>query len=144
MDHYPCGRLPALRETETTVANAPTRRAHPRVLHQGFSDVFAVAIQETRTAKLTADTATVAVVADRLGIGGLLAALVASGTVDPVVYLIGCLDGYLVDFRLVADRVVVQLNLNRLFLTVPTFPTWREPEGENQSEKKERRKTHIS
>ena len=135
MDHYPRGRLPAFWETETTVANSATWRAHPRVLHQDLSDVLAVAIQETRTAELTADAATVAVVADRLGIGGLLAALVARGTVDSVVYLFGCLDGHLVDFRLVADWIVVQFYLNRLFLTVPTLPIYMEGK-ENQSGKR--------
>ena len=97
MNHDPSRRLPALREAKTAVADSATRWADPGALQEDLANVFAIAIQETRSAKLTPDPATISIVADGFGVYGLLPALVTRGAVDSVVDFVRRLDGYFVD-----------------------------------------------
>lgn len=83
---------------------------------------------------MSADTATVDVVADRFGINGLLSTLVASGTVYTVVDLFGGPDSHFVEFPFFTGRLVVQRNFNWFifFITVSSFPAQREKEGKGE------------
>ena len=135
MNHDPSRRFPSFRETETAVADTSAGRAHPLFLQQGFPDVFPVAIQEARTAKLPTDATTIDVVADRFGVGGLLSALVASGTVYTVVDLFCGPDGHFVDFPFFAHRFLVQCYFDRLvIITMSPFSA-----GRGRRERRERR-----
>ena len=107
MDHYPRGGFPALREAETAVANPSARRAHPGLVQESILDVLSVAIEQTRTTKLSTDTAAVDVVAHGFCINCLLSALVASGTVYAVIDLFGRFNGHFVYFPSDTDRLAV-------------------------------------
>lgn len=89
VNQNPSGRSPSLRQTETTIAYLPTRRTHPSLVHQGLDQTLPVAIQKTGGTKLPPDAPAVFIVAHCFCVDGFLAALMACGSLDAVVDLVG-------------------------------------------------------
>lgn len=77
------------RTTETTVADATTRRTPPLWIEQGLLDILSVSVPQTRPAELTLNPPTLLAAAARLGVDSFLTALMTGGACDSVVDFIG-------------------------------------------------------
>jgi len=89
MDQNSSGGFPSLRHAETAVADFPTGWTHPLWVAQGLRQTFPVTVQQAGGTKLPPHSFAVFVVAHRLHVLGLLAALVTSGAVQSIVDFLG-------------------------------------------------------
>ena len=127
MNHDSCWWLSSFGKTETTVADASTRWTHPGLLHKCFLYFFSIAVEKTWAAELPTNTATIDVVANSLGVDGLLSALVAGGSVYTVVDFFGCFDSYFGQFPFGTHGLVVEGNFHWFIITKSTLSVknWR-------------------
>lgn len=85
MNQYP-SRWPApLGHAKAAVADLPARWTHPFLVSERLHQPFTVAVLQTRCTELTPHSPTVLVVADGLGINGLLTALMTRCPIDLVI-----------------------------------------------------------
>ena len=88
VDHNACWGLPTLGHTEATITYLPAWWTHPAGIQKRLAQIFTVSIQQARATELSPNTPAVLVVTDGLGVQGLLATLMTSGTPHSIIYFV--------------------------------------------------------